>query len=531
MLMRLKHRAIRIKPWGVTAVARQLVVGRGVAYDIRQRISDRIDSREVELALVMNSSEMLGRIHPVILCGGSGTRLWPVSRQSFPKQFSKLVGEESLFQATARRLSGEMFAAPVIVTSAEFRFVVRDQLALIGITPAAVLIEPSPRNTAPAVLAATLWLEQHQPGALVLVAPSDHLMPDPASFRAIAAAASRRAAAGGIVTFGITPTAPETGYGYLELASPAAAGEAAPLRRFVEKPDLGAAETMMASGRHLWNAGIFLFRSDVMCRAFASLAPELVPPVTQAVDAAKLDLTFLRLAADAWDNVKSISIDYAIMEKAQDLWAVPYGSGWTDLGGWAAIWSEGASAGDGVVQTGNVLALDCRDSLLRSEDDGLQLVGIGLDGIVAIAMPDAVLVARKSDAQRVKDAVEALKERKVPQATSFRSDRRPWGWFETLATGERFKVKRIVVLPGAALSLQSHRFRAEHWIVVEGTARVTVGETVSLVGENQSVYIPLGARHRLENPGESPMVLIEVQTGSYFGEDDIIRYEDVYARQ
>ncbi|MCA3555042.1 mannose-1-phosphate guanylyltransferase/mannose-6-phosphate isomerase [Aestuariivirga sp.] len=471
-----------------------------------------------------------GIIHPVILCGGSGTRLWPVSRQSFPKQFSRLVGEESLFQATARRLSGEGYASPVVVTSADFRFVVRDQLAAIGIAPAAVLIEPSPRNTAPAVLAATLWLERQAPGALALVAPSDHLMPDPASFRLAVAAGARRAGDGGIVTFGIRPHAPETGYGYLELAAAADGAEAVPLAGFVEKPDLAAAKDMLASGRHLWNAGIFLFRSDTMIGAFARLAPDLLPPVTRAVDEAGPDLAFLRLAPGAWDTVPSISIDYAIMERAGDLWAVPYGGGWTDLGGWAAVWSEGDASGDGVVQEGAVLAIGCRDSLLRSEDETLQLVGIGLDGIVAVAMPDAVLVARKADAQRVKDAVEAMKENKVAQATAFRSDRRPWGWFETLATGERFKVKRIVVLPGAALSLQSHRLRSEHWIVVEGTARVTVGGSVRLVSENQSVYIPLGEKHRLENPGQSNMVLIEVQTGSYFGEDDIIRYEDIYAR-
>ncbi len=470
-------------------------------------------------------------ISPVILCGGSGTRLWPVSRQSFPKQFSRLVGDESLFQATVRRLSGTGFADPVIVTSADFRFVVRDQLAAIGIMPAAVLIEPSPRNTAPAVLAATLWLEKHAPGTLVLIAPSDNLMPDPVSFRFAVGAALTRAAKGGIVTFGITPTLPETGYGYLELAGTATPVEAAPLRSFVEKPDLTTAQSMVSSGRHLWNAGIFLFRSDVMIGAFANLAPELLAPVTRAVDEAKPDLTFIRLAPEAWQAIDAISIDYAIMERSSNLWAVPYDGGWTDLGGWGAIWNEGNASDDGVVQMGQVLALDCRDSLLRSEDDGLQLVGIGLDGIVAVAMPDAVLVARKSDAQRVKDAVEALKQRKVAQATDFRRDRRPWGWFETLATGERFKVKRIVVLPGAALSLQSHRLRAEHWIVVEGLACVTLGDKVLTMGENQSVYIPIGEKHRLENPGDTPMVLIEVQTGSYFGEDDITRYSDVYARQ
>lgn len=472
------------------------------------------------------------RIHPVILCGGSGTRLWPVSRQSFPKQFSRLIGEESLFQGTARRLSGPMFADPVVVTSAEFRFIVRDQLAALGITPAAVLIEPSPRNTAPAVLAATLWLEQHQPGAQVLVAPSDHLMPDPASFHAAVAAAAERVAEGAIVTFGIAPDRPETGYGYLELSAVIGEGAPAalPLSRFVEKPDLATAEAMLRSGRHLWNAGIFQFRSDTMIEAFKTLAPELLPPVARALADARPDLTFLRLEPATWGELPSISIDYAIMEKASGLWAVPYRGGWTDLGGWAAIWGEGGHAGDGVVKGGSVLALDCRDSLLRSEEEGIQLVAIGLEGIVAVAMQDAVLVARKADAQRVKDAVEAMKASDVKQATAFRRDHRPWGWYETLANGNRFHVKRIVVLPGAALSLQSHRHRAEHWIVVEGTARVTIDDSVRLVAENQSVYIPLGAKHRLENPGSEPMVLIEVQTGTYFGEDDIIRYDDIYAR-
>ena len=479
---------------------------------------------------MIGKSEADGSVHPVILCGGSGTRLWPVSRQGFPKQFSRLVGEESLFQATARRLSGEGFAPPVIVTSAEFRFVVRDQLAAIGIVPAAVIIEPAARNTAPAVLAATLWLEQHAPGSLALVAPSDHLMPNAVSFRRVASSAAERAAQGGIVTFGITPTTPETGYGYLELAAPAVPGEAVRLHRFVEKPALALAQEMLASGRHLWNAGIFLFRTDVMREAFMQLAPDVLPPVRRALAEAAPDLSFLRLAPVPWQEAPAISLDYAIMEHARDLWAVPYDGGWTDLGGWAAIWSEGGAGADGLVQQGNVLALDCRDSLLRSEDDGLQLVGIGLEGIIAIAMPDAVLVAKASEAQRVKDAVEILKQRKVAQATAFRHERRPWGWFETLSEGERFKVKRIVVLPGAALSLQLHRFRAEHWVVVEGTARVTVGERVTMVTENQSIYIPLGEKHRLENPGDAPMALIEVQTGSYFGEDDITRYDDVYAR-
>ena len=472
-------------------------------------------------------------IHPVILCGGSGTRLWPVSRQSYPKQFSRLIGEESLFQATARRLSGKTCAPPVIVTSADFRFIVRDQLAAVGVTPAAIIIEPEPRNTGPAVLAATLWLAKRDPGAVLLVAPSDHLMPDPGSFRDALQLTLPRARQSALVTFGITPERPETAYGYLELAAPLDARQQdapVPLCRFVEKPEPAEAEAMARSGRHLWNAGIFLFRADVMVQAFAALAPDILNPVTRAVASAMPDLSFLRLDPPSWSAAPSISIDYAIMEKAPELWVMPYAGGWSDLGGWSAIWRESPRDGNGVASQGHVTALGCSDCLLRAEEEGTVLVGIGLEDIVAVAMADAVLIARKSDTQRVREAVDVLKARQARQATAFRRDHRPWGWFESLAMGKRFLVKRIVVHPGAALSLQSHHQRAEHWIVVEGTARVTIGDKVQLVSENQSVYIPLGEKHRLENPGRFPMVLIEVQTGAYLGEDDITRYEDIYAR-
>lgn len=471
-------------------------------------------------------------ITPILLCGGSGTRLWPLSRKSFPKQFAGITGTESLFQSAARRLSGPGFAAPVIVTGNDFRFIVTEQLAGVEIAPRAILIEPEGRNTAPAVLASALVLASVDPQALILVAPSDHVIPDDAAFRAAVQAAVPRAQAGDLVTFGITPTRAETGYGYLELAAGADATAAEPqaLARFVEKPDAERAATMVASGRFLWNAGIFLFTAETLISAFRTHAPTVLAPVEAAVAEAHTDLGFTRLAAGPWDGVPDISIDYAIMEKAANLAVMPYGAGWSDLGGWDAVWQESGPDKSGNVTSDHATAIDCTDTLLRSESPRVELVGIGLQDIVAIATVDAVLVAHKSEAQRVKDAVSALKAKGCTQATTFPTDHRPWGWFESLVIGNRFQVKRIHVHPGAALSLQSHHHRSEHWIVVEGTARITIDDEVKLVTENQSVYIPLGAVHRMENPGKVPMVLIEVQTGSYLGEDDIIRYEDVYAR-
>ncbi|MCB4457200.1 mannose-1-phosphate guanylyltransferase/mannose-6-phosphate isomerase [Leisingera sp. McT4-56] len=471
-------------------------------------------------------------ITPILLCGGSGTRLWPLSRKSYPKQFVPLTGEETLFQASAQRLSGEGFAAPLVLTNSDFRFIVTEQLAGAGVDPGAILIEPAGRNTAPAVLAAALWLEKTDPEGLMLVAPSDHVVPDAAAFRAAAAAGEAAARAGQLVTFGIKPDRAETGYGYLELDGDPGGFEPKPigLKRFVEKPDQKAAEKMLASGRFLWNAGIFLFSVKAILAAFRQHAPELLAPVQGAVAQGQPDLGFLRLDPEAWAGAADISIDYAVMEKADNLAVVPFAGGWSDLGGWDAVWREGARDENGVAATGHATAIDCEDSLLRSEDGQLELVGIGLRNVIAVAMPDAVLVADASRAQDVKQAVAELKAKAAKQATEFPKDHRPWGWFESLAVGDRFQVKRIHVHPGAALSLQSHHHRSEHWIVVEGTAKVTVDDEVKLVTENQSVYIPLGAVHRMENPGKVPMVLVEVQTGSYLGEDDIIRYEDVYAR-
>jgi len=468
-------------------------------------------------------------ITPVILCGGSGTRLWPLSRRSYPKQFVLLQGETTLFQGSANRLTGPLFANPVVITNSDFRFIVAEQLQEVGIDPGAILIEPEGRNTAPAVLAAALYLSRKDPEAVLLVAPSDHVLPDTAAFHAAVETGLQAVAKGQLVTFGITPPHPETAYGYLELAT-APNGGPVPLKQFVEKPCAEQAAEMVADESFLWNAGIFLFKASDILNAFESHAPALIPPVTDALDTGHLDLGFCRLGPEAWAQAEDISVDYAVMEKASNLSVVPYDGGWSDLGGWDAVWREGERDAEGVGLSGAATAIECRNSLLRSESDQLELVGIGLENVMAIAMNDAVLVADMHRAQDVKKAVSALKLKKAVQATTFPKDHRPWGWFESLVIGDRFQVKRIHVHPGAALSLQSHHHRAEHWIVVTGTAEVTIDDKVQLVSENQSVYIPLGAVHRMKNPGKVPMVLIEIQTGAYLGEDDIIRYEDIYAR-
>ena len=478
---------------------------------------------------------------PVLLAGGSGTRLWPLSRRSYPKQFVPLVGDETLFQASAHRLSGAGlgpsgtlgFAPPVVLTGADFRFIVAEQLAEAGVEPGAVLIEPEGRNTAPAILAAALHVAAEDPEAVMLVAPSDHVVPDVPAFHAAVERGLEAVARGQLVTFGIRPTHPETAYGYLELgeAPGDAAPEAArPLRRFVEKPDAASAARMLAEGHYLWNAGIFLFAVRDILQAFRSHAPELWDGVEVALREAKVDLGFLRLAPTPWNALRDISVDYAVMEKAPNLAVVPFDAPWSDLGGWDAVWRASVPDVHGVATSGAATAIDCEGTLLRADSPSLEVVGIGLRNVMAVAMNDAVLIADMSRAQDVKKAVEALKAKGAAQATQFPKDHRPWGWFESLALGPRFQVKRILVHPGASLSLQSHFNRSEHWIVVQGTARVTVDNTVTLLTENQSVYIPLGARHRLENPGRLPMILIEVQTGPYLGEDDITRHEDAYAR-
>jgi mannose-1-phosphate guanylyltransferase/mannose-1-phosphate guanylyltransferase/mannose-6-phosphate isomerase len=469
-------------------------------------------------------------IHPVILCGGSGTRLWPASRKAYPKQFAPLLGRESLFQMTLRRLSGPRFAAPLVLTGDAFRFLVLDQAAATGLSDLRVVVEPEPRDTAAAVLAAALTLLEDDPDALMLVAPSDHVIADEAAFLDAVDTAARAAGDGALVTFGVAPDRPETGYGYLELPAPPEGPAALRIRSFREKPDLATAEGFLREGRYLWNAGLFLFRAADAVAAFEAHAPDLLEPCRAAIAEGAADLGFFRLGAAAWSRARAISFDYAVMEKAGHVLAVPLAGGWSDLGSWEALWQAAGPDAQGVATSGPVTAIDCRDSYLRSEAPGLRLVGLGLDGTVAVAMPDAVLVAAKDRAQDLKAVVAALRAGAVPQADDYPRFHRPWGWYETLCLGGRFQVKRIMVKPGGVLSLQSHMHRSEHWIVVEGTAEVTIGDDTRLVTENQGVYIPLGARHRMANRGKLPMFLIEVQTGSYLAEDDIIRYDDIYNR-
>lgn len=476
----------------------------------------------------------MSRIYPVLLAGGSGTRLWPLSRKSYPKQFSNLMGGHTLFQQSALRLTSSAiveFAPHITLTNSDFRFIVGEQLHAAGIDPGTILIEPEAKNTAPAILAASVFAMNNDPDAVLLVAPSDHVIPDTDAFHHAVEKGLEQVADGKLVTFGITPTHPETGYGYLELSKNTdVIRDVERVARFIEKPDLENAERMLKSGKYLWNAGIFLFRARDMVAAFEQCDRFTLNLVHEAVSQASIDLGFLRLQPEAWSKLVPDSIDYAVMEKADNLVAVAYRSKWSDLGGWDAIWFETDKDENNNAVSDAAHAIECENSLLRSENPSQQLVGLGLENIIAISMPDAVLVANKDRAQNVKKVVDHLKKNAISQAEVFPKDHRPWGWFESLILSDCFQVKRICVNPGAALSLQSHKFRSEHWIVVEGVAKVTIDDQIRLVETGHSVYVPLGAIHRMENPGTHPMVLIEVQIGTYFGEDDIIRYEDIYAR-
>lgn len=471
-------------------------------------------------------------ITPVLMAGGTGTRLWPLSRKSYPKQFAKLTSNETLFQQTALRFqqhSKVHFTDPISMTCEDYRFIVVDQLQQIGVNPGAVLIEPEVKNTAPAILAAALFEYQKNKDSILLVAPSDHSIRELDKFNRAIEAAYVEAHAGNIVTLGITPTYPETGYGYIEMGTKAADG-VFEVNSFVEKPAHEVAVELLSTSNYLWNAGIFVFQAKIMIEAFAKYDPETLALVEKSIENGSVDLGFFRLHSEEWSALSEASIDVTIMERSKSLKTVVLDANWSDLGTWDSVWSNMAQDENGVATSENAHAIECENTLLRSESEMLEIVGVGLKDIVAVATSDAVLIIDKSQSQNVKEAVSFLKRSGVSQADVFPKDHRPWGWYESLALSNRFQVKRICVKPGGSLSLQSHHHRSEHWIVVEGTAKVTVDEKVRLVTEGESIYVPLGSVHRMENPGKLPMLLIEVQTGAYLGEDDIIRYEDIYSR-
>ncbi len=467
-------------------------------------------------------------IIPVILSGGSGTRLWPLSRESHPKQFLPLLGDRSLLQMTWLRLRGLTgMGAPLVVANEEHRFLVAEQLRQVDAEPAALILEPVGRNTAPAIAVAALRAMADGGDPVLLVLPSDHVIADEAGFRAAIQQVLPAAEAGELVTFGIVPTAPETGYGYIKAAA-AADGGVRRVQRFVEKPDAATAAHYLASGEYFWNSGMFAFRASRYLEELQRTRPQMVAAAREALDKASVDADFLRLDKAAFSASPSDSIDYAVMESTERAAVLPIDVGWNDVGSWSALWSVVEQDGHGNAHRGDVIARDCRNTLAMSDKRLVAL--IGLDDVVVVDTDDALLVARRDRVQEVKEIVTALKQAKRPQATWHRKVYRPWGSYDGIDSGERFQVKRIIVKPGASLSLQMHHHRAEHWIVVKGTARVTCGDREFLLAENESTYIPLGSKHRLENPGKQPLELIEVQSGSYLGEDDIVRFEDVYGR-
>jgi mannose-1-phosphate guanylyltransferase/mannose-6-phosphate isomerase len=471
-----------------------------------------------------------GAIHPVILSGGSGTRLWPMSRTLYPKQLLPLVGDRTLLQQAALRVADDVgFAAPLIIANEEHRFIIAEQLREIEVAPQALVLEPVGRNTAPAAAIAALRLAESDPDALMLVMPSDHTIADPAAFRAAVERAAAAARKGNLATFGITPERAETGYGYIERdeALPGVDGAFA-VKRFVEKPDAATAEAYVAAGDFFWNSGIFLFQAKAWLDELKRLRPEMLESCRKALAGAKSDDDFVRLDKAAFTDCPSDSIDYAVMEHTTHAAIVPVSMGWSDLGSWDSLWEIAAKDAAGNALTGNVIAEESRNCYIRSEA-GL-VAALGIENLVVVATQDAVMLAPRDRAQDVRRLVARLVKDGRGEADALPRVHRPWGSYETLHAGHRVQVKHIVVKPGGKLSLQMHHHRAEHWVVVQGTAKIVRGDDELMLTEDQSTYIPLGTKHRLENPGKIPLHLIEVQSGPYLDEDDIVRFEDHYGR-
>ncbi|MEQ8601898.1 MAG: mannose-1-phosphate guanylyltransferase/mannose-6-phosphate isomerase [Marivibrio sp.] len=471
------------------------------------------------------------KLQPVILSGGSGTRLWPLSRKALPKQLLALDGEETLLQQTARRVAdADRFKAPILIAGDLHRFVIADQLTDIGVVPAALLLEPVGRNTAPAAALAALVAAEDDPETVICLLASDHRIGEPEAFRAALDRAAAAADLGWLVVFGIEPDRPETGYGYIN-AGPALDDLDAvfAVERFVEKPSLSTAEAFLADGGFSWNSGMFVFRADAMLRELKRHAPEVLAACTDALAGAGRDLGFTRLPEEAFAKAPALPIDTAVMEKTDRAAVVPAAFGWSDLGAFSALRAVGAQDADGNATRGDVALIDSRDSFVASDGGGL-VAGVGLDGMVVVATRDAVLVAPADRADEVKTLVAELEAQGRKEAVEHARVHRPWGAYEDIDLEPEFRVKRIIVKPGGRLSLQRHARRSEHWIVVRGEATVTIGDRIEVLGRNQSTYVPVGVTHRLENKGAEPLHLIEVQVGDYVGEDDIERLEDVYGR-
>lgn len=469
-------------------------------------------------------------IHPVVLSGGSGTRLWPLSREALPKQFLKFHGDHSLLQATVLRTVGLADScAPTILANNDHRFLIAQQLQEIDVQARDIILEPVGRNTAPAIAVAALSIVAQDPAGLMLVLPSDHLIADAAAFRAEVMAAVPAARAGHLVTFGIRPRWAETGYGYIACGTPLEGDTACnAVAKFIEKPDLARAERFVAEGSYFWNSGMFLFPAKVFLSELERLQPAMLADCREALSEGQRDLDFTRLSQAALERCPSNSVDYAVLEHTSLAAVRPVDYDWSDLGSWKALWDVGVKDADGNVTEGQTVLEDVSNSYFYSESR--LVTAIGVDGIVVVETPDAILVSHRESVQGVRKIVDKLKSQKRTEGVIHRRVHRPWGTYESVDTGDRFQVKRITVNPGAKLSMQMHHHRAEHWIVVRGTARVTRGEDVVILTENESTFIPLGVKHRLENPGRIPLELIEVQSGTYLGEDDIVRFEDTYGR-
>jgi len=470
------------------------------------------------------------RIHPVILSGGSGTRLWPLSRAALPKQLLPLVSERTMLQETVLRLSGIAdVTPPTLVCNHEHRFMVAEQMRAIDVAPEAIFLEPVGRNTAPAAAVAALALIAQDAEALMLLLPADHLIADVAAFERAVAQAADAAQAGQLVTFGIVPQAPETGYGYIQRGTASSHWDGVfAVERFVEKPSREIAQGYLQSGDYFWNSGMFLFKAETFINELRAYRPDILAASQAALDNSQRDLDFVRLDTQAFTACPSESIDYAVMERTRNAVVVPADIGWSDIGSWSALWEVGAKDHAGNVMRGDVYCDGASNNLIRAESRMVAVIGVS--DLVIVETSDAIMVAHKDRVQDVKKVVEHLKQHNRTEHLNHTRVFRPWGWYEGIDAGDRFQVKRIMVKPGEKLSLQMHHHRAEHWIVVSGTARVTRNEEVLLLTENQSTYIPLGSTHRLENAGKIALHMIEVQSGAYLGEDDIVRFEDIYQR-